>query len=78
MRGAPAIRRIDDVRFLVGSASQTAYFYGSLFGLDIIAYDVLETNRPVTGAQVQPQILLRRQSRVPSPFSPFFAPRATA
>lgn len=42
--GGPAIRGIDHVRFLVGSARQTAYFYGSLFGLDIIAYAGLETN----------------------------------
>jgi 4-hydroxyphenylpyruvate dioxygenase len=38
-----AIRRIDHVRFFVGNARQSAYFYRNAFGFDVIAYAGLET-----------------------------------
>lgn len=38
-----AIRRIDHVRFIVGNARQSAYFYRNAFGFDVIAYAGLET-----------------------------------
>jgi 4-hydroxyphenylpyruvate dioxygenase len=37
------LRRIDHVRFLVGNARQSAYFYRNAFGFDVIAYAGLET-----------------------------------
>jgi len=39
------LRRIDHVRFLVGNARQSAYFYRNAFGFDVIAYAGLETRR---------------------------------
>lgn len=36
-------RRIDHVRFVVGNARQSAYFYRNAFGFDIVAYAGLET-----------------------------------
>src|SRR5215469_15534285 len=39
----PALRRIDHVRFFVGNARQSAYFYRNAFGFDVIAYAGLET-----------------------------------
>jgi 4-hydroxyphenylpyruvate dioxygenase len=36
-------RRIDHVRFLVGNARQSAYFYRNAFGFDVVAYAGLET-----------------------------------
>jgi 4-hydroxyphenylpyruvate dioxygenase len=38
-----ALRRIDHVRFLVGNARQSAYFYRNAFGFDVVAYAGLET-----------------------------------
>jgi 4-hydroxyphenylpyruvate dioxygenase len=38
-----SIRRIDHVRFFVGNARQSAYFYRNAFGFDVIAYAGLET-----------------------------------
>src|ERR1700739_776342 len=38
-----ALRRIDHVRFFVGNARQSAYFYRNAFGFDVIAYARLET-----------------------------------
>lgn len=38
-----AIRKIDHVRFFVGNARQSAYFYRNAFGFDVIAYSGLET-----------------------------------
>src|SRR5262245_66135215 len=38
-----ALRRIDHVRFFVGNARQSAYFYRNAFGFDVIAYAGLET-----------------------------------
>src|SRR5262249_16215848 len=35
--------RIDHVRFFVGNARQSAYFYRNAFGFDVIAYAGLET-----------------------------------
>src|SRR5215213_3754121 len=37
------LRRIDHVRFVVGNARQSAYFYRNAFGLDVVAYAGLET-----------------------------------
>src|SRR5207253_2312902 len=37
------LRRIDHVRFFVGNARQSAYFYHNAFGFDVIAYAGLET-----------------------------------
>jgi 4-hydroxyphenylpyruvate dioxygenase len=37
------LRRIDHVRFLVGNARQSAYFYRNAFGFDVVAYAGLET-----------------------------------
>src|SRR3954452_2183578 len=38
-----ALRRIDHVRFFVGNARQSAFFYRNAFGFDVIAYAGLET-----------------------------------
>jgi 4-hydroxyphenylpyruvate dioxygenase len=37
------LRRIDHVRFFVGNAKQSAYFYRNAFGFDVLAYEGLET-----------------------------------
>jgi 4-hydroxyphenylpyruvate dioxygenase len=37
------LRRIDHVRFIVGNARQSAYFYRNAFGFDVVAYAGLET-----------------------------------
>src|SRR5438445_11501999 len=37
------LKRIDHVRFFVGNARQSAYFYGNAFGFDVVAYAGLET-----------------------------------
>jgi 4-hydroxyphenylpyruvate dioxygenase len=37
------LRRIDHVKFFVGNARQSAYFYRNAFGFDVIAYAGLET-----------------------------------
>ncbi|HEV3081842.1 MAG TPA: 4-hydroxyphenylpyruvate dioxygenase [Gemmataceae bacterium] len=37
------LRRIDHVRFFVGNARQSAYFYRNAFGFDVVAYAGLET-----------------------------------
>src|SRR5712692_8444938 len=39
------LRRIDHVRFFVGNARQSAYFYRNAFGFDVIAYSGLETRQ---------------------------------
>jgi 4-hydroxyphenylpyruvate dioxygenase len=39
------LRRIDHVRFFVGNARQSAYFYRNAFGFDVIAYAGLETQQ---------------------------------
>src|SRR5438046_1972563 len=36
-------RRIDHVRFFVGNARQSAYFYRNAFGFEVVAYAGLET-----------------------------------
>src|SRR5207248_3890978 len=38
-----SLRRIDHVRFFVGNARQSAYFYRNAFGFDVVAYTGLET-----------------------------------
>src|SRR5262249_4660465 len=40
-----ALRRIDHLRFFVGNARQSAYFYRNAFGFDVIAYAGLETRQ---------------------------------
>src|SRR5438045_3438792 len=40
---ALSLRRIDHVRFFVGNARQSAYFYRNAFGFDVVAYGGLET-----------------------------------
>ena len=42
-------RRIDHVRFFVGNARQSAYFYRNAFGFDVIAYAGLETRPAARG-----------------------------
>src|SRR5271170_4358738 len=37
------LRRIDHVRFFVGNARQSAYFYRNAFGFEVIGYAGLET-----------------------------------
>lgn len=37
------LRKIDHVRFFVGNARQSAFFYRNAFGFDIVAYSGLET-----------------------------------
>jgi 4-hydroxyphenylpyruvate dioxygenase len=44
-RDALPLRRIDHVRFFVGNARQSAYFYRNAFGFDVIAYAGLETRQ---------------------------------
>ena len=43
------LRRIDHVRFFVGNARQSAYFYRNAFGFDVVAYAGLETRRQARG-----------------------------
>jgi 4-hydroxyphenylpyruvate dioxygenase len=38
-----SLRRIDHVRFFVGNARQSAYFYRNAFGFEVVAYEGLET-----------------------------------
>ena len=40
-----ALRRIDHVRFFVGNARQSAYFYRNAFGFEVVAYGGLETRQ---------------------------------
>src|ERR1700760_1275588 len=42
-RNPMPLRRIDHVKFIVGNARQSAYFYRNAFGFDVIAYAGLET-----------------------------------
>src|SRR6186713_3705042 len=37
------LRRIDHMRFFVGNARQSAFFYRNAFGFDVVAYAGLET-----------------------------------
>src|SRR4051812_18772521 len=37
------LRKIDHVKFLVGNARQSAYFYRNAFGFDVVGYAGLET-----------------------------------
>jgi 4-hydroxyphenylpyruvate dioxygenase len=39
------LRRIDHVRFFVGNARQSAYFYRNAFGFEVLAYEGLETRQ---------------------------------
>jgi 4-hydroxyphenylpyruvate dioxygenase len=38
-----SLRRVDHIRFVVGNARQSAYFYRNAFGFDVVAYAGLET-----------------------------------
>src|SRR3982750_1546546 len=38
-----ALKRIDHLRFVVGNARQSAYFYRNAFGFEVVAYAGLET-----------------------------------
>src|SRR5438132_1104763 len=40
-----SLRRIDHVRFFVGNARQSAYFYRNAFGFEVVAYGGLETKQ---------------------------------
>lgn len=37
------LRRVDHIKFVVGNARQSAYFYRNAFGFDVVAYAGLET-----------------------------------
>src|SRR5436189_5461361 len=37
------LRKIDHVRFFVGNARQSAFFYRNAYGFDVVAYAGLET-----------------------------------
>ena len=37
------LRRVDQIKFIVGNARQSAYFYRNAFGFDVTAYAALET-----------------------------------
>src|SRR6185369_6767797 len=50
-----ALRGIDHLRFFVGNAKQSAYFYRNAFGFDIVAYGGLET-----GVKHEARYLLRQ------------------
>src|SRR5271170_4088761 len=39
------LRAVDHIRFFVGNARQSAYFYRNAFGFDVIAYAGLETRQ---------------------------------
>jgi 4-hydroxyphenylpyruvate dioxygenase len=43
LQDAIPLRRIDHVRFFVGNARQSAFFYRNAFGFDVVAYAGLET-----------------------------------
>ena len=49
------LRRIDHVRFFVGNARQSAYFYRNAFGFDVVAYAGLETGMRHEAAYVLKQ-----------------------
>jgi 4-hydroxyphenylpyruvate dioxygenase len=44
-RDSVPLRRIDHVRFFVGNARQSAYFYRNAFGFNVLAYAGLETRQ---------------------------------
>src|SRR5260221_14195097 len=39
------LKRIDHLRFVVGNARQSAYFYRNAFGFEVVAYAGLETRQ---------------------------------
>jgi 4-hydroxyphenylpyruvate dioxygenase len=49
------LRRIDHIRFFVGNARQSAYFYRNAFGFDVVAYAGLET-----GSRLEAGYVLRQ------------------
>jgi 4-hydroxyphenylpyruvate dioxygenase len=46
------LRGIDHVRFFVGNARQSAYFYRNAFGFEVVAYAGLETHSPMEAGYV--------------------------
>ena len=52
MHDALALRGIDHLRFFVGNARQSAYFYRNAFGFDVVAYAGLETGFRTEAAYV--------------------------
>ena len=51
-RDSMPLRRIDHLRFFVGNARQSAYFYRNAFGFEVIAYAGLETRQKQEAAYV--------------------------
>lgn len=52
------LRRIDHVKFFVGNAKQSAYFYRNAFGFDVLAYSGLETKNKQEASYVLKQGLI--------------------
>src|SRR5437899_2839999 len=52
------LRRIDHVKFSVGNAKQSAYFYRNAFGFDVMAYSGLETKVKAEASYVLKQGLI--------------------
>src|SRR4029077_17564803 len=52
------LRRIDHVKFFVGNAKQSAYFYRNAFGFDVLAYSGLETKVKTEASYVLRQGLI--------------------
>jgi 4-hydroxyphenylpyruvate dioxygenase len=46
------LRGIDHIRFFVGNARQSAYFYRNAFGFEVVAYAGLETHSPMEAGYV--------------------------
>jgi 4-hydroxyphenylpyruvate dioxygenase len=46
------LKRIDHLRFVVGNARQSAYFYRNAFGFEVVAYAGLETRHKETAGYV--------------------------
>ncbi len=73
--GVVPLRRIDHVRFFVGNARQSAYFYRNAFGFDVLAYAGLET-----GVRNEAAYVLRQGEItfvIASPLTPDGAPRGS-
>ena len=51
------LRRIDHVRFFVGNARQSAYFYRNAFGFNVVAYAGLETKVRNEATTLKPNAL---------------------
>ena len=63
------LRRVDHIKFIVGNARQSAYFYRNAFGFDVTAYAGLETGmREEVGTALK--TLRWRWTRWPMPMKP--------